>query len=126
MPRGDRTGPAGMGSLTGRGLGYCAGFDSPGYMRTPGLGRGLGLGWGPGWGRGRGRGRYWRGVGYRYPYYDPIRVIPAPYSVQPALTKENRLEMLKQEKEYLETEMSDIKSSVDDLSKRIAELEKEE
>jgi hypothetical protein len=128
MPRGDRTGPAGLGSMTGRGLGYCAGFDTPGYTRTPGFGRGLGLGYGPGWGRGRGRGRgrYWRGVGYGYPYYDPIRVIPATYSPQPVLTKENRLEMLKQEKEYLETEMSEITSAVNDLSKRIAELEKEE
>jgi hypothetical protein len=126
MPRGDRTGPAGWGPQTGRGLGYCAGYDTPGYTRGPGFGRGLGLGWGPGWGRGRGRGRYWRGIGYRDPYYDPIRVIPAPYTAQPVLTKENRLDMLKQEKEYLETEMTDIKSALEDLSKRIADLEKEE
>lgn len=26
MPGGDRTGPLGMGPMTGRGLGYCAGF----------------------------------------------------------------------------------------------------
>ena len=104
----------------------CPGYDSPGYTRGPGFGRGLGLGWGSGWGRGRGRGRYWRGIGYRDPYYDPIRVTPAPYTARPVLTKENRLDMLKQEKEYLETEMTDIKSALDDLSKRIVELEKEE
>jgi len=33
MPRGDRTGPDGMGQMTGRGLGYCAGYDSPGFTK---------------------------------------------------------------------------------------------
>jgi len=126
MPKGDRTGPGAMGPLTGRGLGYCAGYDAPGYARGVNFGRGLGLGWGPGGGRGRGRGWFWRGIGYRRPYYDQTKVIPSPYVTQPILTKESRLEMLKQEKDYLETEMSDIKSAVEDLSKRIAELEKEE
>ncbi|MCF7946089.1 MAG: DUF5320 domain-containing protein, partial [Spirochaetia bacterium] len=27
MPRGDRTGPDGMGPRTGRALGYCSGYD---------------------------------------------------------------------------------------------------
>ncbi len=30
MPRGDRTGPRGQGPRTGRGLGYCEGYDGPG------------------------------------------------------------------------------------------------
>ena len=34
MPRGDGTGPAGRGPKTGRGLGYCAGYDSPGYTKS--------------------------------------------------------------------------------------------
>ena len=49
MPRGDGTGPLGFGPMTGRGMGYCAGFPVPGYMA-------------PRWGlrRGRGfRGMYW-------------------------------------------------------------------
>lgn|SRR5690554_3448847 len=32
MPRGDGTGPMGMGPMTGRGAGFCAGFAAPGYM----------------------------------------------------------------------------------------------
>jgi hypothetical protein len=32
MPRGDKTGPMGMGPKTGRGAGICKGNDSPGYM----------------------------------------------------------------------------------------------
>lgn len=31
MPGGDGTGPMGMGPMTGRGAGYCAGFEVPGY-----------------------------------------------------------------------------------------------
>jgi hypothetical protein len=36
MPRGDGTGPAGMGPMTGRAAGYCAGYDVPGYMNPYG------------------------------------------------------------------------------------------
>ena len=31
MPAGDKTGPEGKGAMTGRGAGYCAGYDQPGY-----------------------------------------------------------------------------------------------
>ena len=31
MPYGDRTGPEGRGSRTGRGLGYCSGNNAPGF-----------------------------------------------------------------------------------------------
>ena len=36
MPRGDRTGPAGMGPMTGRAAGYCAGYSTPGFMNPYG------------------------------------------------------------------------------------------
>lgn len=48
MPRGDRTGPQGNGSQDGRQLGYCAGYNVPGYAQGNfsgcGLGRGRALG----------------------------------------------------------------------------------
>lgn len=50
MPRGNGTGPSGMGSMTGRGAGFCAGSKTPGYM-NPVPGRGMRFG------RGRGLGR---------------------------------------------------------------------
>ncbi|MFA5713948.1 MAG: DUF5320 domain-containing protein, partial [Bacteroidales bacterium] len=58
MPQGDRTGPMGQGSKTGRGLGYCSSYDTPGYSREfrEGAGRGFGRGGGGGAGRGFGRG----------------------------------------------------------------------
>jgi len=43
MPRGDGTGPRGMGARTGRGLGPCNGYETPGFTNGV-LGRGLGLG----------------------------------------------------------------------------------
>ena len=78
MPRGDGTGPAGLGPMTGRAAGYCAGYNVPGYVNSaygagfvagrPFAGRprlGLGLrhgfwrGLGRAGGRGFGRGRRW-------------------------------------------------------------------
>lgn len=59
MPRGDRTGPQGMGSMTGRGLGFCAGYTTPGFANPQGIGRGMAYGRGDEIGRGLGlrRGR---------------------------------------------------------------------
>ncbi|MDD4763615.1 MAG: DUF5320 domain-containing protein, partial [Sphaerochaetaceae bacterium] len=49
MPRGDGSGNRGLGPMTGRGLGYCAGYPHPGYMaggfgNRMHLGRGFGRG----------------------------------------------------------------------------------
>ncbi len=66
MPKGDRTGSMGQGPRTGRGLGLCEGFDSPGFTKEVGGGKGRGLGFGRGKVRGRGtglgRGRNFRGT----------------------------------------------------------------
>jgi hypothetical protein len=57
MPFGDRTGPQGMGPMTGWGAGYCTGFAGRGFA-SPAFGRGwFGLNRGAGRGTGRGRGR---------------------------------------------------------------------
>jgi hypothetical protein len=55
MPRGDRTGPAGMGPMTGRAAGYCAGYSTPGYMNPYGGRVSAGA---PFWGAGSYAGRY--------------------------------------------------------------------
>lgn len=62
MPGGDRTGPVGMGPMTGRRMGLCSGAGLPGYS-NPVAGQGIGMGFG----RGRsfcrrGGGRGWRNV----------------------------------------------------------------
>jgi len=53
MPGGDRTGPLGMGSMTGRGAGFCGGLSAPNFA---GAGRGCAMGRGLRYGGG-GRGR---------------------------------------------------------------------
>ncbi len=57
MPGGDGTGPQGMGSLTGRGAGFCNESDKQGYMSY--ISRG-GMGFGRGGGRGLRR-MFWYG-----------------------------------------------------------------
>ncbi|AGB19582.1 hypothetical protein Thert_00368 [Thermoanaerobacterium thermosaccharolyticum] len=40
MPRGNGRGPMGFGPMTGRGMGYCACYNVPGYMNAYGVHRG--------------------------------------------------------------------------------------
>jgi len=44
MPRGDGTGPMGVGPMTGRAAGYCAGNGIPGFANPGGTGFGAGMG----------------------------------------------------------------------------------
>lgn len=48
MPRGDRTGPLGRGQMSGRALGFCAGYGDAGYVTGDygacGFGRGRNMG----------------------------------------------------------------------------------
>ena len=71
MPRGDRTGPAGMGSMTGRAAGYCAGSNTPGFMNPYGgrfaAGTPLGIGGYPYTADPYGRGAYPRYGAFRSP-----------------------------------------------------------
>jgi len=116
MPAGDGTGPRGMGPMTGRGAGYCAGYDAPGYA-NPMPGRGFGMGWGRGrgWGggRGRGRGRF----GYAPAWGAPPAAAYSPYGAPP--TPE-------QETGFLKSQAEMLKEELDAISQRIAELEKKE
>jgi hypothetical protein len=67
MPFGDGTGPAGLGPMTGRAAGFCAGYPVPGYM-NPVAGRAGFFGPGmPAFGP-YGAGLYGYGAGYGVPY----------------------------------------------------------
>jgi len=83
MPRGDRTGPWGQGPMTGRRMGYCAGFSAPGFTASgPGLGYGRGFGFGRGFARGYGlgMGRGWRRGGFgRFRGYPYPSMMPSGY-----------------------------------------------
>jgi len=72
MPRGDKTGPEGRGSMTGRGLGNCSGCGEPGYT-TGNRGRGFRRGFGGGFGRGCSR--IERGVSEKTLLENEIRIL---------------------------------------------------
>ena len=117
MPGFNGTGPQGAGPMTGGARGYC----NPGYSRNYfaygrgyGIGRGFrgGFGGGSGWGRGYGRGFGWRGAYQPYgAWYGPDRYA-APYTIKP----EDELNMLK-------NEATAIKNDLDEINKRIKEIE---
>lgn len=117
MPGGDGTGPAGMGPMTGRAAGYCAGYGVPGYMnpvggRGLGFGRGLGLGFrgGRGWGG-------FRGAPYAASAYGvPAAPYAAPYGAAP--TREQQAEALKSQAAYFEEALEDVKKRLADLETR--------
>jgi hypothetical protein len=111
MPRGDRTGPMGLGPGTGRAFGYCYGFNSPGYTKGPGRGMGGGFGFGRGMSRGRGFGRGW-GIG-------AFNAGPMPgYPWMQSMSKEDEIKLLKSQADVLSRSQKDIE-------KRLGELEKE-
>jgi len=127
MPAGDGTGPAGLGPMTGRAAGFCAGYPVPGYMNPIG-GRGY---WG--WGRGfRGRGRGWRHwyyatglpgwarAGYAWPAWGRVVNPYVPYSGPVAPDTTTELEGLKAQAEYLEDTLDGIKKRIEELEARKA------
>jgi hypothetical protein len=124
MPAGDRTGPMGMGPMTGRGLGYCAGYPAPGYMHpAPGRGMGWGRGWGRGRGLGRGWGRGWRAGSWGAPDYGYAQT-PNPYyyGAQPGYPAPQAPE---QEAAMLKQQAQDMESTLQEIKQRIEELEAE-
>ena len=134
MPRGDGTGPAGMGPMTGRAAGYCAGNSVPGFAGAAG-GRGLGFGLG----RGRGGGRGWRNwfyatglpgwqrAGAGIPAYGAYGV-PA-YGAGgayagPPMTRQQELDALKSQAEYFQGALEGISKQISDLQNAADEKKK--
>lgn len=116
MPRGDRTGPWGIGPMTGRAAGFCAGYPVPGYLNPR-----FSHWFGPWCGGGRG----WRNMYYatglpgwvRAGYLPAWRMPPAgPYRT---LSREQEIDILKQQAKALSDQLAAI-------NERIAELEKKE
>ncbi len=109
MPGGDGTGPVGMGPMTGRAAGFCAGSGRPGYA-NPAPGRGFGMGFGRG--RGLGLGRGWRhrqsGAGWARGGADAVPYQPPAPGI---------------EKQTLKTQADDLQAQLDAIRKKLAEIE---
>ncbi|MFC1642020.1 DUF5320 domain-containing protein [Myxococcota bacterium] len=113
MPGGDRTGPAGMGSMTGRGAGFCAGYPAPGFANsTWGRGGGRGGGGGGGW-----RHRHWSHAtgmpGWQRAWMaGPAYVSAARIPFGPVMTKEQELEALKNQAKNFEQALEDLRGRI--------------
>lgn len=119
MPGGNRTGPMGMGPMTGRGAGYCAGSPAPGYMNP-----GFGSGW---FGRGRGGGgRGWRNWFYATGMTGWQRAAtPGPWGsaysapyVAPVAAGTQEIDALRAQAEYLAGALNEVRSRIDQLEKQ--------
>lgn len=105
MPGGDGRGPTGYGPRTGRGLGHCAGYDSPGFTKPgPGMGRGFARGFGRGMRRGLNRG--------------PMRSYTPYYQREVEYNKQDELDDLK-------SYATEMKKELDAVMDRIDKLEEE-
>ncbi len=114
MPRGDKTGPMGMGPMSGRGAGYCGGSGMPGYANAaPGRGFSMGAGRGRGCGGG-GRGHrnmfyatglpgWMRFGGYAAPYQKPDPKIEKQTLRNQAAALQSELDSIKQRLDEIET-----------------------
>ena len=122
MPGGDRTGPAGMGPMSGRAAGFCAGYDVSGFANRP-IGRGIGRGFGRGFGVGYGwhGGMNWRGGrGWRHMYWATglpgwlraARFYGPEQEIDPAF-----------EKQSLKDQQAALQAPLDMVKKRLSELE---
>ena len=127
MPGGDGTGPRGMGPMTGRAAGYCAGYPAPGSA-SPIPGRGFGMGYGAGYGRGRGgggRGRRnwyratgvpgWARFGYAPAWGQPPAFAPYAAPNAPQVGGEQEVEWLNRQAEWLKEQLDGITQRIDEL-----------
>lgn len=119
MPRGDGTGPMGMGPMTGRTAGFCADYETPGYM-NPILGRGFGMGDGQGrrFGEGgRGRRNLYYATGL--PGWMRFGGNAAPNTTQIPIHKSDP----EAEKQALKNQAETLQSQLDAVKKHLEEFE---
>ena len=100
MPRGDKTGPGGLGPMTGRRMGYCAGNDGSEFFQNSKFGFGLGRGYGGGQGKRKGH----HGFG-RNQVQSENQEMNTPD--QKSLI-ENEIEILKKQLSFLENELKKV------------------
>ena len=124
MPRGDGTGPMGMGAMTGRAAGYCAGLGVPGCVNpVPARGFGAGFRGGRGaqgrgfGGGGRGRRNMFHATGL--PGWMRFGGDAAPYGY-PAPYRTPDPDM---EKRMLRNQAEALRSELDFIEKRMGEIE---
>lgn len=112
MPFGDGTGPRGLGPLTGRRLGFCAGYPVAGAFNPAGW-------WGWGVGRGRGwRNRFWATCVPGWAWGGGFcggpnpATVPGPYAAAPA---GGEYEALRAQAQWLEEQLAAVRQRLAEL-----------
>ena len=113
MPRGDGTGPIGLGTMTGRAAGYCAGYSAAGYA-NPVLGR---------------RGRGFKNMHFTTGHPAWARYSMGAYSpdlsyAQPVMTASREAVMLKNQAKFMQDTLNALNERIEELDKIEAEKEK--
>lgn len=128
MPRGNGTGPAGMGPMTGRAAGYCAGYSTPGFMNPSGGKFGEGFGWGRGRRLGLGRGARWGAYGVSIPFGAPAAHGAVPYGTAPygaVSYGPSYAPAPEQEMAFLQDQAKALGDQLTEIQKRVSEIENE-
>jgi hypothetical protein len=102
MPRGDGSGPTGMGPMSGRGAGFCAGFNTPGYM-AQGCGRGFGMG-------------LRRGFGGRFGFRGGMAGAQRAVGDFSQMSRDQEIEILK-------NQANSLKDALENVQKKLEEIE---
>ncbi len=119
MPGGDRTGPMGMGPMTGRGAGFCTGYGAPGFVNR-GFRRGF-------FGFGRGAGRGWRNMYYAtglrgWQRFAPaVGVPPVANVMPPGMTAQEEIQVLKSQADVTAATLEQLRRRIDELTASAAE-----
>jgi uncharacterized protein DUF5320 len=104
MPGGDGTGPIGIGQRTGRRMGFCNGYNSPGFANFGfGFRQGMGM-------------KFGQGMRFRFNRineFEPIQEKP---------TTNQELENLEQDSKQIEKEQQQLKNELESVQNKIKEL----
>lgn len=108
MPRGDGTGPMGMGPMTGRGMGRCDGYAGSGYAV----------------GFGRGRGRCFRRMYDMTEFSSRVRrgAYPYGFASYPYQVETNDVD----EKKVLQNQMDFLEKQLKEVREKLKDFEKDE
>lgn len=124
MPRGDGTGPRGMGPRSGRAAGYCAGLNAPGFV-NPVSGGNAGMGFGRGR-EGQGRGAGGGGRGWRNWFFAtglPGWMRRGGYAAPDHNMVQNQKSAPQIEKQALKEQADVLQSELNFIKQRLSEIE---
>lgn len=119
MPKGNFNGPMGMGPMSGRGAGFCAGHEAPGFAYPGHHMRGMRRAWhGHGW-----FGHHRMPMGYHGWQSMDFAAYEVPYPAD--MTPEEKMDMLSTREAWLQEQLEEVRKELGDLESAKADTGKE-